>query len=68
VAERAWRRVPEKAKCKISEDELVTIGSKLESFGLATRVETGQPWYAPVFRPLESGCRFIEYICSAVGQ
>jgi hypothetical protein len=66
VAERAWRRVPEKAKCKISEDDLVTMGSKLESFGLATRVETGQPWQPSVFRPLESGYKFIEYIRSAV--
>ena len=66
VAERAWRRVPEKAKCKIPEDDLVTVGSKLESFGLATRVETGQPWQPPVFRPLESGYKFIEYVRSAV--
>jgi hypothetical protein len=29
VAARAWRRVPAKSKCRVSEDELVTIGSNL---------------------------------------
>ncbi|HLG98283.1 MAG TPA: hypothetical protein VKX49_18350 [Bryobacteraceae bacterium] len=65
VAERAWRRVPHKTKCAISEDELITIGSRLESFGLATQVETGREWELPVFRPLEYGYRFIEYIQSS---
>ncbi|HEX4808801.1 MAG TPA: hypothetical protein VH325_07725 [Bryobacteraceae bacterium] len=68
VAERAWRRIPGKAKCTISEDELVTTGSRLESFGLVTRVETGQPWQPSVFRPLEFGDKFIEYIRSASRQ
>src|SRR5205823_4657193 len=34
VAARAWHRVPAKITPSISEDELVTVGSKLESFGL----------------------------------
>lgn len=68
VATRAWRRVPTKAKCAISEDDLVTIGSKLESFGMATKVETGQPWESPVFRPLSSAYRFIQYVQSAGSQ
>lgn len=68
VAARAWRRVPQKMKTSISEDELVTVGSKLESFGLATKVETGVPWEPPVFRPLKAGSRFIEYIQSAEGR
>jgi hypothetical protein len=68
VATRAWRRVPTKAKCAISEDDLVTIGSKLESFGMATKVETGQPWESPVFRPLSSACRFIQYVQSTGSQ
>jgi hypothetical protein len=68
VAARAWRRVPAKITPSISQDDLVTVGSKLESFGLATRVETGAPWETPVFRPLEAGSRFIEYIQSAEGK
>jgi hypothetical protein len=68
VAARAWRRVPAKITPSISEDELVTVGSKLESFGLATKVETGVPWEPPVFRPLKAGSRFIEYIQSAEGK
>jgi hypothetical protein len=68
VAERAWRRVPTKLACPIPEDELITIGSRLESFGLATKVETGREWEPPVFRPLESGYRFIEYIRNAEGK
>lgn len=68
VAARAWRRVPAKINMSISEDEFVTVGSKLESFGLATKVETGVPWEPPVFRPLKAGSRFIEYIQSAEGK
>ena len=68
VAERAWRRVPAKVECAISEDQLITIGSRLESFGPATKVETGRAWEPPVFRPLQSGYRFIEYIRSAEGK
>ena len=68
VAARAWRRIPAKLTPTMSEDELVTIGSKLESFGLATKVETGVPWEAPVFRPLKAGSTFIGYIRSAEGN
>jgi hypothetical protein len=62
VAQRAWLRVSEKAG--IPDDEMASVGSKLASFGLAARVETGQPWAPPIFRPLERGDKFIEYIRS----
>lgn len=62
MAARAWHRVHAKITPSISDDDFVTLGSKLESFGLATRVETGVPWELPVFRPLGVGTRFIEYI------
>ena len=39
VADRAWRRVPKQLQGRISDDELVSIGSKLESFGLVTKIE-----------------------------
>jgi hypothetical protein len=39
VAARAWMRVPRIANISISEDELLSIGAKLGSFGLAVRVE-----------------------------
>ena len=45
----------------MSEDELVSRGSKLESFGLTARVETGEPWGQPVFRPLDFGYRLQVY-------
>lgn len=66
VAQRAWLRVSEKAA--IPEDEIVSIGLKLESFGLAARVETGQPWGPPIFRPLDRGYKFIEYIRGGAGH
>jgi hypothetical protein len=61
VAARAWLRVPSMIKIAISDDDLISLGSKLDSFGLVARVEQ-QPWENPLFRPLERGCRFIEYI------
>jgi hypothetical protein len=64
VALRVWKRIPEKLNYPISNDALVTVGSKLESFGLVTKIETGAPWDTSVFRPLEYGFRFIEYIRS----
>jgi hypothetical protein len=64
VAARAWMRVPGIAKFSVSEDELLSVGAKLESFGLAVRVER-QPWETPVYRPLDRGYKFIEYISSA---
>jgi hypothetical protein len=51
------------AKSKISEDDLISLGSRLESFGLVARIE-GPAWGTPTFRPLERGCRFIGYIHS----
>jgi hypothetical protein len=41
---------------------------ELESFGLATRVETGVPWEPSVFRPLDFGYKFIEYIHGSAKQ
>jgi hypothetical protein len=64
VAARAWMRVPGIAKSSMSEDELLSVGAKLESFGLAVRVER-QPWETPVYRPLDRGHKFIEYISRA---
>ena len=66
VAQRAWLRVSEEAR--ITEDEVVSTGLKLESFGLAARVETGQPWGPPIFRPLDRGYKFIEYIRGVAGR
>lgn len=68
VAARAWQGIPTKMNISISEDELVTVGSRLESFGLATKVETGVPWETSVFGPLEAGLKFIEYIQSTEGK
>ena len=61
VAARAWLRVSSTMKIAISDDDLISLGSKLESFGLVARVEQ-QPWENPVFRPLERGSKFIGYI------
>jgi len=57
-------RVPQIAKISVSEDELLSIGAKLGSFGLAVRVER-EPWETPVYRPLDRGYKFIEYISRA---
>jgi len=64
VAARAWMRVPGIARTSVSEDELLSVGAKLESFGLAVRVER-EPWKTPVYRPLDRGYKFIEYISNA---
>jgi hypothetical protein len=60
IAARAWIRMNSGA----SGDELASIGAKLQSFGLMTRIE-GQTGDMSSYRVLERGKRFIEYIRSA---
>ena len=60
IAARAWLRM----KSGVSGDELASIGAKLQSFGLMTRIE-GQTGDMSSYRVLERGKRFIEYIRSA---
>ena len=71
----AQRAVAARTAPGTREDQYVHFGrrvpySRLEigELGLATKVETGVPWEPPVFRPLEAGSRFIEYIQSSEGK
>jgi len=60
VAARAWTKMD----TGVSADELPSIGAKLQSFGLMSRIE-GQTGEQNSFQVLERGRRFIEYIRSA---
>lgn len=57
IAARAWLRM----QSGISGDELASIGAKLQSFGLTTRIE-GITGDTNSYRVLERGKRFIEYL------
>jgi hypothetical protein len=59
IAARAWLQM----KSGISGDELASMGAKLQSFGLTTRIE-GITGDTNSYRVLERGRRFIEYIRS----
>lgn len=65
VADSAWARVANSLPAGLTEDDLISIGSKLDGVGVAARVER-QSWEDPVFRPLDRGYRFLEYIRSEV--
>jgi len=65
VARRAWERMLAGVKMPISQDELVSVGAKLEGFGLV--VMERNPWEAPAYRPLERAYKLLEYIQGAGG-
>jgi hypothetical protein len=60
IAARAWLQM----KSSVSGDELASVGAKLQSFGLTSRIE-GQTGDQNSYRVLERGRQFIEYIRSA---
>jgi hypothetical protein len=64
VAGRAWDRVPTLVSAKISDDDLISAGAKLASFGLMVSVGR-QPWEKPAYRPLERATTFLQYVRSA---
>jgi hypothetical protein len=57
IAARAWIQM----RSGLSGDELASVGAKLQSFGLTSRIE-GQTGEQNSYRVLERGKRFIEYI------
>jgi hypothetical protein len=59
-AARAWLQM----SIGVSGDGLASIGAKLQSFGLVSRIE-GQTGDTNSYRVLERGRRFIEYIRAA---
>jgi len=60
ISARAWVQM----QSGISGDELASIGAKLQSFGLTSRIE-GQTGETNSYRVLERGRRFLEYILGA---
>jgi hypothetical protein len=59
VAARVWVKM----HSSVPSGELPSIGAKLQSFGLMSRIE-GKTGEENSFQVLERGRRFIEYICS----
>jgi len=57
LAARAWTTMT----TGITGDELASVGEKLQSFGLVTRIQ-GHTGDFNSYRPLERGWRFIEYV------
>jgi hypothetical protein len=64
VAARAWMAVAANPTIAISEDELASVGAKLQSFGLTSRIE-GLTGDVNSFLVLQRGRQFIEYIQSS---
>jgi hypothetical protein len=67
VSARAWTSVPWRSKVGAAGDEIASIGAKLQSFGLASRIE-GRTGDTDSFRITERGVKFVEYIRSGAGR
>ncbi|MGJ5816655.1 hypothetical protein [Paludibaculum fermentans] len=66
ISARVWMAVAHQTS-GISGDELASIGAKLQSFGLASRIE-GITGDTDSFAVLQRGRRFTQYIGTHVGQ
>jgi hypothetical protein len=61
---RAWTSGDWQRKVGLSADEIASIGAKLQSFGLTSRIE-GQTGGVDSFRVTPRGEQFIEYVRAA---
>lgn len=64
IATRSWEAVRARIQPAQSIEDMLSIAAKLASFGLAIRTER-EAWKMPVYRPLERGGKFLEYIRGA---
>jgi hypothetical protein len=67
IAARVWMTVAASQPAAISGDELASIGAKLQSFGLTSRIE-GLTGDASSFVVLQRGRRFIAYARESMSQ